>query len=259
MCKRCVAWYETQEHGVIAGPQENSDVSPDEMHLLCEDSWPASSSTADDLTESVGTIRLDDDGTASLAGGPSETGSGITGTEATASSRQLPPHLRHTVKQAVPAASLPPHLRHTASSVSTATTMRENQRVSERVPYNAWDPAGARHEATKTPTVQSGAASSSVASVDTPSRSGKWSKPARVSRRTPSCCDAPLTCRPRRLLRSAKPTPWPWLRRRDVPRRPGLRPAPARTRRKMTSGETLAHGRLRGHVFRRGGRMRRDG
>ncbi|PNP86211.1 hypothetical protein FNYG_00439 [Fusarium nygamai] len=71
------------------------------------------------------------------------------------------------------ASDLPPHLRglkiaqrtatsSTTGSVSTATTLRkdkEEEAAARKITFNAWDPMGQRHTASKNPTVMSSSAS----------------------------------------------------------------------------------------------------
>ncbi|KAF5666158.1 hypothetical protein FDENT_12423 [Fusarium denticulatum] len=71
------------------------------------------------------------------------------------------------------ASDLPPHLRglkiaqrtatsSTTGSVSTATTLRkdkEEEAAARKITFNAWDPVGQRHTASKNPTVMSSSAS----------------------------------------------------------------------------------------------------
>lgn len=71
------------------------------------------------------------------------------------------------------ASDFPPHLRglkiaqrtatsSTTGSVSTATTLRKDQEeaaAARKITFNAWDPMGQRHTASKNPTVMSSSAS----------------------------------------------------------------------------------------------------
>ncbi|KAJ4127161.1 hypothetical protein NW768_008788 [Fusarium equiseti] len=99
---------------------------------------------------------------------------------------------------------LPPHLRKpkpnpeqssevgTADSVSTATTFRkekekEETAASNKISYNAWDPKGVQHRATKDFTVASSSASAASTSEEAESQgrsNSKWPKASeyRISR-----------------------------------------------------------------------------
>ncbi|KAK2591750.1 hypothetical protein QQS21_010571 [Conoideocrella luteorostrata] len=83
----------------------------------------------------------------------------------------FPPHLRRLGSNAKSGAGSAT-FRSNTSSISTATTMRDNQ---AKIPYNAWDNSGQRHELAKSQTTSSDHDTCSASNdPDTNHASGNW-------------------------------------------------------------------------------------
>ncbi|KAM5350470.1 hypothetical protein ACJ41O_006975 [Fusarium nematophilum] len=220
VCMRCVAWSETQEPSVVPSPLETGHISVEEES---EDAFSrdfidnASFFDDDDLEQatmaasrngrSAANTTFSD--TSSVAGGARSTTSRLpphleeklsslsvsTRSVADTSDRQtgdihrsnfqLPPHLRNTIRTETASETGPPPASGSAAgSVSTATTVRNEQLLaanSRKIPYNAWDSAGNQHRAAKQPTVVSSTASaSSIAENSNKDTNliGDWNMPA---------------------------------------------------------------------------------
>lgn len=146
-------------------------------------------------------LTLDDSGEGSQYA--SDAASSVAGTETSGTS--LPPHLAGSVGRKLstgsswrgPAPSssgsnlgqveMPPHLRSGPRSVSTATTVRDEQIETEnwrRIPFNAWDPNGAQHTAIKSPTVPSSSSETTSVTDDSQDDQGKAPQGKTESKRT---------------------------------------------------------------------------
>jgi hypothetical protein len=108
-------------------------------------------------------------------GTASETASTTSETHSRNGEGWIPPHLRGRVgstsstgESRSDEGQLPPHLRG-PRSISTATTTREEKietKKSKQVDFNAWDAKGAQHAGVKSPTISSGASSTTASITD---------------------------------------------------------------------------------------------
>ncbi|EEU42643.1 uncharacterized protein NECHADRAFT_84098 [Fusarium vanettenii 77-13-4] len=222
ICERCTAWTETQEPSVTPSPLETGHVSVEEENegVWARDFANADFFGDSDLPrapvtglEGLGLTELEstaegtranqilsevltrDGSTSSHSRVGADTAS--VADDAMSTITRLPPHLAskvstkaNSVVSSVATSNLkqhnelPPHLRG-PGSISTASTVRKDREETAKarqVQYNAWDPAGKKHQAIKNPTVMSSSGASALSSADkseysnsNPNLIGDWS------------------------------------------------------------------------------------